>query len=238
MVGVVNAGWDDAPHLSRQEKDRLLTTIPPYQVKARTRGIPMLGSGAIFPIDEDELKCEPFDVPDMMPRAYGFDVGWNWTAAVWMAHDRSNDTIYITDVYKRGQAEPATHIAAIMQRGDWMTGFIDPSAAGAGKSKDGESLLDAYSDSRRPHLNVLPADNTVEAGIWNLYERMTTGRLRVFRHLDLWFEEFRLYRRDDKGRVVKHNDHLMDASRYCAKHVDQWTTKPINARRTTYRGST
>ena len=26
--------------------------------------------------------------------------------------------------------------------------------------------------------------------------------------------EYRLYRRDEKGRVVKENDHLMDASRY------------------------
>ena len=234
MVGVTNAGWDDAPHLGSQEKERLLKSIPVYQVKARTRGIPMLGSGAIYPIDEDDIKCDMFEVPDLMPRAYGFDVGWNWTAAVWMARDYGTDTIYITDVYKRGQAEPASHISAIKQRGDWMTGFIDPSAAGAGKAKDGISLMDDYSKE----LHVLPADNTVESGIWNLYERMTTGRLKVFRHLDLWFEEFRLYRRDDKGKIVKANDHLMDASRYCARHIEQWSQKPANMRAIRYIGST
>jgi hypothetical protein len=29
-----------------------------------------------------------------------------------------------------------------------------------------------------------------------------------------WLSEFRLYRRNEKGAVVKENDHLMDATRY------------------------
>jgi hypothetical protein len=30
-------------------------------------------------------------------------------------------------------------------------------------------------------------------------------------------EEYRLYRRDEKGRIVKANDHLMDATRYAVR---------------------
>jgi hypothetical protein len=40
-----------------------------------------------------------------------------------------------------------------------------------------------------------------------------TGRLKVFKHLNDWFEEFRLYHRKD-GRVVKESDDLMSAKRY------------------------
>jgi hypothetical protein len=36
----------------------------------------------------------------------------------------------------------------------------------------------------------------------------------VFRTLQNWLSEYRLYRRDEKGRVVKDRDHLMDATRY------------------------
>jgi hypothetical protein len=42
---------------------------------------------------------------------------------------------------------------------------------------------------------------------------MKTGRFKVLRHLNDWFEEFRLYHRQD-GRVVKEGDDLMAATRY------------------------
>ncbi len=42
---------------------------------------------------------------------------------------------------------------------------------------------------------------------------MTTSRLKVFSNLKGFFDELRFYRRDDKGKVIKHNDHLMDATR-------------------------
>ena len=32
--------------------------------------------------------------------------------------------------------------------------------------------------------------------------------------LQNWLSEFRIYRRDEKGRIVKQSDHLMDATRY------------------------
>jgi len=46
-----------------------------------------------------------------------------------------------------------------------------------------------------------------------MLERMQTGRWKVFRHLEDWFQEFRLYHRKE-GRVVKLADDLLSASRY------------------------
>jgi hypothetical protein len=42
---------------------------------------------------------------------------------------------------------------------------------------------------------------------------MQTGRLKVFRHLADWLEEFRLYHRKD-GRIVALRDDLLSATRY------------------------
>ena len=39
------------------------------------------------------------------------------------------------------------------------------------------------------------------------------GRLKVFAHLNDWWEEFRLYHRKN-GLIVKENDDLMSATRY------------------------
>jgi hypothetical protein len=37
--------------------------LPAHERKARTKGIPVLGSGRVFPIDEDDLKVAAFEIP-------------------------------------------------------------------------------------------------------------------------------------------------------------------------------
>lgn len=224
LCSLIYATWDDAPHLSEQDKAELLASLPPHQRDARSKGIPALGSGAVYQISENDIKCDPFALPEHFTRLYGLDVGWNNTAAVWGAYDRDSDTIYVYDCYKRGQAEPAQHASAIRQRGEWMRGAIDPASRGRSQH-DGERLLLLY---RQQGLDVMEADNAVEAGIFEVYERMATSRIKVFSTCGQLFEEYRLYRRDEKGKIVKLNDHLMDAMRYMARHiVTLGTTKPI-----------
>jgi len=196
----------------------------------------MLGSGAIYPVNEEDVAVEPFPLPDYWTKGYGLDVGWNWTAAVFAAHDRDTDTVYIYDVYKQGKAEPAIHAAAIKARGDWLPGEIDPAARGRGQ-KDGEQLMAIYEELG---LRIAPADNTVEAGIAAVWQRLSTGRLKVFKHLADWFAELRIYRRDENGRIVKSNDHCMDATRYRLMRLHHMisTAEALHggARRTRYNG--
>jgi hypothetical protein len=47
----------------------------------------------------------------------------------------------------------------------------------------------------------------------DMLNRMQSGRFKVFKHLNDWWEEFRLYHRKD-GKVVKEGDDLMAATRY------------------------
>lgn len=207
---VVSATWDDVPHLSKEVKEELWGKIPPYQRNARSRGIPQLGSGAIYPIDEEEIIVKPFEIPKYYPRAYGLDVGWNKTAAVWSAQDRDTQIWYLYSEYYRSQAEPSVHAAGIRAKGKWIPGTIDPASRGRSQS-DGTSLIESYVDLG---LDLQHANNSREAGIQEVWEALSTGRLKVFSNLQNWRAEYRIYRRDEKGRVVKENDHLMDSTRY------------------------
>jgi L-lactate utilization protein LutB len=63
-------------------------------------------------------------------------------------------------------------------------------------------------------LHFTKADNTVEHGLMVVLERLRTGRLKVFTDLPAWWAEYRTYMRDAKGRIVKQDDHLLDATRY------------------------
>lgn len=203
-------GWDDVPHLDERQKADLMAAIPPHQRDARTRGLPILGAGQIYPLPEAAFLCDAFDLPAWWPRAYGLDVGWNRTAAVWGAWDRESDTVYLYSEHYQGQQPPSVHADAMKARGAWIPGAIDPASSGASQ-KDGSRLIDEY---RLLGLNLHPADNAVEAGILACYQRLASGRLRVFRTLRSLIGEIRIYRRDESGRIVKENDHLMDAMRY------------------------
>lgn len=219
---LIMAGWDDVPHLGEAEKARMLSETPPHLRDARSKGIPSLGAGAIYPVPESEIKVPDFPIPKHWLRLYALDVGWNRTAAVWGAWDKDTDIIYLVSEHYRGQAEPSIHANAIQSRGKSLHGVIDPAARGRSQS-DGTQLIQSYKDLG---LKLTLAANGVESGIYDMWQRLSSGRLKVFSSLTNWFSEYRVYRRDEKGRIVKENDHLMDCSRYViAANSGAWKPK-------------
>lgn len=221
---IITATWDDVPHLSQADKDELWASLPPHQRDARTKGVPALGSGAIYPVAEEAIVIDDIPIPPHWKQSYGMDVGWNNTAALWSAWDQETDTVYIVHDYKRGQAEPPSHAAAIKAPGDWIPGAIDPASAGAGQD-DGKKLVNQYIALG---LDLTFADNSVESGLFEVYNRMVTGRLKIFKSCVKTIGEYRLYRRDEKGKIVKQNDHLMDCLRYNIQSgLSVAKTKPI-----------
>ena len=210
MKATVFVTWDDAPHLSAQAKETMAAAIRPEQRASRMRGTPSLGAGAIYQVPEEDIRVAPYPIPDYWPRAYAMDVGWNRTAALWGARNPDTGGIVVYDEYYRGQLEPSVHAIGIKARGEWMSGAIDPAAHGRSQ-KDGEALFDIY---KGLGLNIIDADNTREAGIQAVWEMLSQGQLKVFASCVNFFSEYRLYRRDARGMVVKKNDHLMDCLRY------------------------
>ena len=207
---LVMAGWDDVPHLTEAQKATMLAETPPHLIDARSKGIPSIGAGAVYPLAESEFLVDDREIPANWPRAYALDVGWNRTAVLWGARDPNTQVTYLYAEHYRGQAEPPIHAAAIKTRGDWIPGVIDPSSAGHGQH-DGKQILKLYKDHG---LDVMPADNDVDAGILAVWQGLSTGSIKVFKSLQHWRTEYRMYRRDEKGRIVKENDHLMDSTRY------------------------
>lgn len=220
MPKLVQAEWSDAPHLTEKDKEELLSEIPASEREARTKGIPMLGAGRIYPYPEDGpngVFIEPFDLPQWWPRAYGLDVGWNITAAVWGAWDRDSDIVYIYSEYYAGQQSTANHAEAIKARGHWMNGAIDPAAESmVANMKDGQRVMDEYLQCG---CYLLKADNAVYAGITACQNRFQSGRLKIFNTCRNVRSEYRVYRteKSQDGRtikIVKQQDHAMDAMRY------------------------
>jgi phage terminase large subunit-like protein len=58
----------DVKHYSDEEKTRIENSYPAHEKEARTKGIPVLGSGRIFPIEESKIACDHRDIPPHWPR--------------------------------------------------------------------------------------------------------------------------------------------------------------------------
>ncbi len=220
---IIQATWDDAPHLTSAQKDKLYAALPPHQRDARSKGIPQLGSGAIFPMQESNIVVEDFPIPDHWLKSYALDVGWKMTACLWGATDPTSNITYLFSEYYQGQAEPVIHAQGIKARGIWIPGVID-SAAHSRSQEDGRQLFQIYSELG---LDIANANKAVEAGLYKVWEMLSTNRLKVFGSLVHWLAEFRLYRRDENGKIVKKQDHLMDDTRYLVMSgLDRAIAKP------------
>ena len=212
----VVCGQHEVPHLTELEKKRYIANAVAYEREARRLGIPSIGAGKIYPYEEASFVIAPLPngIPKHWPRIYGFDVGIGTTAALWLAHDQDSDIVYGYSEHYMHDALPPIHASAIKARGIWIPGEIDPASRGRNAS-DGEKLFEMYSHKTKGlGLRLKLADNSVHAGIYACAERIETGRFKLYNTCTNFIHEFRLYRRDDKGRIVKQKDHLMDAWRY------------------------
>ena len=233
---------EDAEHYTPEQRASIIATYPAHERDARIKGIPTLGSGRIFPIADEQIREDPPQIPAHWPRISGLDFGWDHpTAAVWIAWDRDTDTAHVYDAYRVKEATPAIHSLAITAKGKWIP-VAWPHDGLQHDKGSGEALADQY---RKYGVNCLPekathapkpgepegtGGNGVEAGLMMMLDRMQTGRLKVARHLTDWWDEFRLYHRED-GKVVKEADDLMSATRYALmmlRHakVQQIKSKP------------
>jgi phage terminase large subunit-like protein len=216
------ATWDDAPHLSEDAKKKILAIYPAYQRDMRSKGIPLMGSGKIFPIDEQDLVIDPFAIPEYWFVINGMDFGWAHPQAhVQLVWDRDNDHFYITNAWKGSNRQPfeAWHIVKPWSEGipvAWPADGLQTEKGSAKQqmqyySEEGFNMLGA-------HASWPDGSNGVWAGITELINLMGTGRLKIFSNLFYVFEEIREYHTkttpSGSVEIVKRREDLIDALRY------------------------
>ena len=204
--------WDN-PYISDEEKEVTVAGYEAHQLEARTKGIPAMGSGLIYAIPESVFVVKPFELPEHYEFGYGMDFGWNNTAVVMGATDPVTNITYIYNVYKRGEMNYSEHASALKDLGcGKLAGVCDPAGQAKGQD-DGKRLIEQY---REEGLNITKADNSVASGISKVYNKLRHGTLKVFDtpETDPLIREMRKYHRDEKGEVVKRDDHACDSLRY------------------------
>jgi phage terminase large subunit-like protein len=213
---LVQMDISDAEHYSQEERDKIIRKYPKHEREARAHGIPMLGTGRVFPVPESDITVGAFEIPPHWPQVAGLDFGWDHpTAAARLAHDTENDVVYLIASYRVSEATIAQHVSALRKWGAWLP-FAWPHDGWQHESGSGFTIAETY---RKEGIRMLPehaasdyGKKHVSAVTADMLDRMMTGRWKVFSHCQDWFEEFRLYHRE-KGKIVKLQDDLISASR-------------------------
>lgn len=236
---------DECPHVTPADVEVIKRRYPEYTWPARLYGLPVLGSGAVLPIERSKFEVEPFEIPSHWARLVGMDFGWEHpTAAVRIAHDREADVVYVTDIYRVSKEPVLVHAGSLMGLFGKSVPVAWPHDGLHHEKGSGVPLADQY---REHGLNMLAEKATheenggflVEPGIMAMLDRMRGGRLKVFKHLEDWFAEHNSYIREE-GKIRKVDDDLMDATRCaimmlrCAetpKEMDMWKSSGSLTRR-------
>ena len=228
---ITTATWDDVEHLDEKTKTQLLSVYSPAEREMRSKGIPVFGSGLVFPVSEDDIICEDFDIPRHYPCIAAVDFGFDHPTAVsWVALDPDDDVMYVYDEYRRSKETPLTHAAVINARTPGLP-IAFPHDGLQHDKGSGVQLAQQYRDlgvymlpehfSNPPADGMVKGNNSVEAGISELLQRFETGRLKIFRSCVETMEEMRLYHRKN-GKVVPIKDDLLSAMRYAALSVERF----------------
>lgn len=241
----VQMGIRDVDHYSAERKAEIIAGYPAHEREARANGVPLLGSGAIFPVADESIEIEPFELPEIWPRLRAIDFGWDHpTAKVNLAYDRDKDIVYVYDEYRERELSPLQHAMTFNAEPDKWAPMAWPHD-GNNDTAAGPQLAKQYREAGVPMLNEhakyeeVPGDtdenrkqarNSVEAGVSDMLSRMQTKRLRVFKTCTRWFEEKRGYHRKD-GKIVKLNDDLLSATRYGIMQLRFAIVRPVSVGR-------
>ena len=140
-----------------------------------------------------QIKAE--DIPDIERYSVGLDFGLNMAAVL---IGRAGDNIYIVDDMGMYNATASAFNSQMDSRWDYDIVYCDPAG--------GERIQEiAYGDK---------ANNAVDPGIDYISTAIEQGRFFVCEQAHGVLSEIYDYRRDEKERVIKKNDHYMDAMRY------------------------
>jgi hypothetical protein len=175
----------------------------------------------IFPLADTAMALREFPISDRWPQAYGLDICANTAVAIWGAQDPETGVVYLYSEYL-GDADPGAQAAAIRARGEWIPGLFNPAANGR-DPVDGRRLMQIY---RNHGLRLQAVDSPLESGILEVGERMRSGQLQVLPSLVRFLEGVRLYRRDERGQVVRDGDNLQEATRCLVLNLARMRMKP------------
>lgn len=230
---MIGATWDDAPHLSDDVKEQLLSVYSPAERAMRASGRPMLGSGVVFVVPEDKIVVQPIEIPNHWLRVIGIDLGFDHPNAIaCMAYDPESNTYYLYDERsERGETLSMFAQAIRAKGGDSIPVVVPHDAFKHDGATSGRRFVDLLKNdfglnvvyqpfSNPPGPDGKHGGNSVEFGVNWMHSQMDNGNFKVFSTCTKFLQEMKLYHRKD-GKIIDRSDDMISATRYASLMMDR-----------------
>ena len=222
---LMNATWEDAPHITPERREELLAEMMPFEREMRSQGKPLVGDSMIFPIPDEDILCDRINT-DGYYFIIGIDFGGDHPfAVVKLAYHPDTKKAYIVDSYKERRLTVSQEASIIRRMGGDRIPVAWPHDGNKQDKNSGKPIADLYraeginmldrcfSNPPEPFRDEHSGGQGVEHGIKKMFWDMTEGRLKVQSDQVEWFKEKASYHRKD-GNVIRLQDDLMSATRY------------------------
>lgn len=155
--------------------------------------------GGVFGVSEGEIRVQPFELKDIAkwPKAYGIHIDWREIGAVWICRQPETSQHYLWAEYSVPSSDPAQHAASVKKMGPGIQGYM-VADAGTRELKDGYAIVRRYG-ALGLHLETIPEN--IDSSVIDLSDALKSGKLKVFGNLEAFFTQFRLFRRDARGKL-------------------------------------
>lgn len=232
--GMVRYSWDDVPLelLDQKTRDLLKSSWLPWEIDARTKGIPMAGEGAVFTVDFNNVVLP--SAPPIHPwykLLAGIDFGRSPdpTVIIWSAYDTRTDTVFVYDEHVAKNQTPIEYSPAILMRGKQI-----PLAWPADGKKRGytetqsaiQELTNKYGiNTLSEHFTNPDGSRGIDYGLQYMLQRMRMGKMFISPHCRHLIDEMKQYhtQRTGNGKVqFQGDDHAIDAMRYCVLSIERF----------------
>jgi phage terminase large subunit-like protein len=216
---------DGTGHISDDEIKLIIKRYPRHEQEARTKGIPVFGSGLVFlgDIAESQIVETPQEPGKFWRKIVGLDIGGGEHATAFsvLAHDTETDVLHLLHTYQQVDPRIAVHAAAINSTAPRVP-VAWPKDAHIKDRWGGIKYAEIYrrhgvemlrDHAQWPEDHGAPHPTSVEAGIAEIYDRMASGRFKAPYSCTHFWDEARTYHRV-KGVIHKSHDDTMDSIRY------------------------
>lgn len=185
------ATWDDAPHLSDEMKAELLAGYPEYQRDMRSKGVPVLGSGAVYPFNDSEVN-EKLAIEDIQKEPYSYKMLWSCdfgysssteadpSVLMLLAYNMEQDKIYVIrewnskqGAFKNRLAHMPEHMATVIKASEYP--YAPLLVPHDGKRQIEGTNTTRISEFKRLGINVLPT-------VFEIPFQLTTGVFDAPKH--------------------------------------------------------
>lgn len=214
----------DSPFFPKEEWDRAKRDMPDKVFRRKYGGLFTPLEGLVYDLfDADTMEQHLDSVPEKWQRIGGIDhghtAGHPAAIGIWASENFDNPTCPVWKVGEfKGHGLLMTELWAKATKLMEFTGpvrvwYADPSAA------QENAELRRIAGANITRLNG--AINAVDWGIEQVQGLMKTGRYRLAKgRCAQTKDELSVYARDEKDRIIKESDHLLDADRYAlATHM-------------------